>query len=41
MLEVGAVSEGTAKTAEELGVDECFLTKSIAKIKGIKQTQDN
>jgi hypothetical protein len=40
MIEVGAVSEETAKTAKELDVDEWFLTRGLAKIKGIRQTKD-
>ena len=40
MKELGAISEETAKTPKELGVDEWFLTSGIAKIHGIKGTQD-
>ena len=40
MLEVGAVSEETARNAKELGVDEGFLKLGLAQIHGIKKTND-
>jgi hypothetical protein len=40
MKELGAVSEETAKTPEELGVDEWFLNLGISQIHGIKRTKD-
>ena len=40
MLEAGAVSPETAKTAEELGVDEFTLKSRIGKRKGITASAD-
>ena len=40
MLEAGAVSPETAKTAKELGVDELIITRRMAKGKGIVRTAD-
>jgi thiazole synthase ThiGH ThiG subunit len=40
MLEAGAVSPETAKTAKELGVDEYIIKTRIAKGKGITATAD-
>jgi hypothetical protein len=40
MRELGAISEETAKTPKELGVDEWFLKSGIAQIHGIKRTKD-
>jgi len=40
MLEAGAVSPETAKTAKELGVDEFTLKTRIAKKKGIISSAD-
>jgi hypothetical protein len=40
MKELGAISEETAKTAKELDVDERFLNLGMAKIHGIKRTED-
>lgn len=40
MKELGAVSEETAKTPKELGVDEWFLKSGMAQIHGIKRTKD-
>jgi len=40
MLEAGAVSPETAKTAKELGVDEFIIKTRIAKGKGITATAD-
>ena len=40
MLEAGAVSPETAKTAKELGVDEIIITRRMAKGKGITRTDD-
>jgi hypothetical protein len=40
MLEAGAVSPETAKTAKELGVDELIITRRMAKSKGITKTAD-
>ncbi len=40
MLEVGAVSEETAKTATELGVEERHVQSRLAKQRGIVETSD-
>ena len=40
MLEAGAVSPETAKTAKELGVDEFTIKTRIAKKKGITAAVD-
>jgi len=40
MLEAGAVSPETAKTAKELGVDEFALKTRIAKKKGITSASE-
>lgn len=40
MERLGAVSEETAKKPEELGVDEWILNHYLAKIRGIKRTED-
>ena len=40
MLEAGAVSPETAKTAKELGVDEFTIKTRIAKKKGITASSD-
>ena len=40
LLEAGAVSPETAKTAKELGVDEFTLKTRIAKRKGITASTD-
>ena len=40
MLEAGAVSPETAKTAKELGVDEFAMKTRIAKKKGITASSD-
>jgi len=40
LLEAGAVSAETAKTAKELGVDEFTLKTRIAKKKGITAAAD-
>ena len=40
MLEAGAVSPETAKTAKELGVDEFTLKTRIAKKKGVTASAD-
>jgi hypothetical protein len=40
LLEAGAVSAETAKTAKELGVEERLITTRIAKKKGITKTDD-
>ena len=40
MLEAGAVSPETAKTAKELGVDEFTLKTRISKKKGITAAAD-
>jgi len=40
MLEAGAVSPETAKTAKELGVDEFTIKTRIAKKKGITASAD-
>jgi len=40
MLEAGAVSPETAKTAKELGVDEFHIKTRMAKKKGIAATDD-
>ena len=40
MLEAGAVSPETAKTAKELGVDEFIIKTRMAKGKGITATAD-
>ena len=37
---LGAVSEETAKKPKELGIDEWTLNHSMAKIRGIKRTED-
>jgi len=38
--QVGAVSEETAQKPEELGIDEWILNHYLAKIRGIKRTED-
>ncbi|HYA77617.1 MAG TPA: hypothetical protein VEF91_02750 [Verrucomicrobiae bacterium] len=40
MLEAGAVSPETAKTAKELGVDEFTIKTRIAKKRGITASSD-
>jgi hypothetical protein len=40
MSEAGAVSPETAKTAQELGVDEFIIKTRLAKSKGITSTDD-
>ena len=40
MLEAGAVSPETAKTAAELGVEERHVRSSLAKRRGIAETAD-
>jgi len=40
MLEAGAISPETAKTAKELGVDEFTIKTRIAKKKGITAAAD-
>ena len=40
MLEAGAISPETAKTAKELGVDEFAVRTRIAKKKGITSSAD-
>jgi len=40
MKQLGAVSEETAKKPEELGIDEWILNHYLAKIRGIKRTED-
>jgi hypothetical protein len=40
MKELGAVSEETAKTPRELGVDEWLLKLGMAQLHGIKRTKD-
>lgn len=40
LLEMGAVSENTAKTPEDLSVDEWYLRSAWAKKFGIKETSD-
>jgi hypothetical protein len=37
---IGAVSEETAKKPEELGIEEWLLKHDMAKIHGIKRTED-
>ncbi len=41
MMKLGAISEETAKKPEELGIDEFILNHYLAKIRGIKRTEDN
>jgi hypothetical protein len=40
MIELGAISEETAKKPEELGFDEFTLNHYLARIRGIKRTED-
>ncbi len=40
MLEAGAVSQETAKTAAELGVEERHVQSRLAKNRGIVETSD-
>jgi hypothetical protein len=40
MLEAGAVSQETAKTAAELGVEERHVQSRLAKHRGIVETSD-
>ena len=40
MLEVGAISPETAKTAKELGVDEFTIKTRLARKKGITSASD-
>jgi hypothetical protein len=40
MKQLGAVSEETAMKPEELGVGEWLLNHYMAKIRGIKRTED-
>ena len=40
MLEAGAISPETAKTAKELDVEERLITTRIGKKKGITKTDD-
>jgi hypothetical protein len=40
MLEAGAISQGTAKTATELGVEKRHLQSRLAKHRGIIETSD-
>jgi len=40
MKKLGAMSEETAKTPEELGLEEWILNHDVARIRGIKRTKD-
>jgi len=40
LQKLGAVSKETAKKPEELSIDEWILNHHLAKIRGIKRTED-
>ena len=40
MKKLGAMSEETAKTPEELGLEQWILNHDVARIRGIKRTKD-